>query len=153
MTKRIFKLLILWFIIGAIYYALEGIWHMKVGGYANIVMLPVGGLCGICIGALNQVPRFYNSRVIYQALIGMVIILLIEFLSGVLLNIMLDLNIWDYSDRAFNIMGQICLHYGILWFLISPFAIWLEDTLRYKFWDEGEYYSLLQIYKEFVTLK
>ncbi len=151
--KKIYKILVLWFLIGTIYYALEGIWHIRSGGYANIVMLPIGGLCGICIGSINQIPKFYNLKIIFQCLISTIIVLSIEFISGCILNIWLQLNIWNYSNYAFNILGQICLPYGLLWFIISPFAIWLEDVLRYKFWREGEYYSLLSIYKDLFTLK
>ncbi|MBQ3185904.1 MAG: hypothetical protein IJB54_08000 [Firmicutes bacterium] len=150
--KKVLKVLILWFIMGALYFTLEGFWRIPSGGYANIIMLPIGGLCGILIGSLNQYPRFYNSKVIYQCLISTVIVLLVEFISGCIVNLWLGLNIWDYSHRPLNIMGQVCIQYGLLWFAISPLAIWLEDALRYKLWGEGEYYSISSIYKELLHL-
>lgn len=151
--NRIVKLLILWFIIGMMYFTIEGLWRIPSGGYANIVMLPIGGLCGVLIGSLNQYPKFYNSKIIYQATISTLIVLAIEFLSGIVLNVWLNLNIWDYSEEPLNIMGQICLHYGLLWFLLSPFAIWVEDYLRYLLWDEGEHYSISSIYKDLILLR
>ena len=152
-NSKIFKILLLWLIIGSIYFTLEGFWHIPSGGYANIIMLPIGGLCGICVGTINQIPKFYNMKIIYQSLISTFIILFIEFISGCILNLGLNLDLWDYSNLPFNILGQVCLLYGILWFLISPLAIWLEDYLRYMLWNEGEYYSLLSIYKDLITLK
>lgn len=151
--KRIIKLLTLWAIIGSMYFVLEGIWRIPSGGYANIVMLPIGGLCGVCIGYLNQLPRFYNMKIVYQCCISTCIVTLIEFISGCILNLGLGLNIWDYSHRPFNVLGQICLPYSVLWFLISPIAIWLEDYLRYKLWQEGSYYTLSSIYKDLITFK
>lgn len=53
-----------------------------------------------------------------QCLIGTLITLVIEFVSGYILNIKLGLDIWDYSSIPFNLMGQICLPYGILWFFL-----------------------------------
>lgn len=151
--KRMTKLLVLWFLIGALYFVLEGIWRIPSGGYANIVMLPIGGLCGLCIGAINQIPKFYNMKIFWQSFLSMLIVLLIEFVSGCILNLWLGLNIWDYSHRPMNLMGQVCLSYGLLWFAIAPAAIWLEDFLRFKLWGEGEYYSLKHIYKELLTGK
>lgn len=151
--KKLVKVLILWAIIGSMYFVLEGLWHIPSGGYANIIMLPIGGLCGICIGAINQIPKFYNMRIVFQSLLSTIIVLTIEFLSGCILNLGLGLNLWDYSLYPFNILGQVCLHYGVLWFLISPFAIWIEDRLRYILWKEGSPYTLLSIYVDLITFK
>ena len=54
--KKLLKVLILWAIIGSMYFILEGIWHIPSGGYANIIMLPIGGLCGIFAGYAGAVP-------------------------------------------------------------------------------------------------
>lgn len=147
------KVFVLWAIIGAVYFVLEGIWHIPSGGYVNIIMLPIGGLCGVCIGAINQIPKFYNMRVVFQCIISTVIVLVIEFVSGMILNVGFGLDIWNYSDQPFNLLGQICLYYGVLWFFLSPAAIWLEDYLRYKLWGEGTPYTLISIYIELVLLK
>lgn len=151
--KQNLKVLVLWFLLGSAYFVIEGIWHIPSGGYANIIMLPIGGLCGICIGAINQIPKFYNMKILYQSIISTIIILGVEFLSGCILNIWLGLGIWDYTDLPLNILGQVCPLYGILWFLLSPLAIWLEDYLRYKLWDEGEYYTISSIYGDLITFK
>ena len=149
--KKLLKILGLWFIIGCVYYFLEGVWHIPSGGWANIAMMPIGGLCGVLIGALNQKPAFYNKTVLCQCVISTCIVVAIEFLSGLILNVWLGLDVWDYSDKPLNLLGQICLPYSMLWFILSPTAIWLEDALRYKLYGEGEYYCLLSIYKELLT--
>ncbi|MCL2772201.1 MAG: putative ABC transporter permease [Oscillospiraceae bacterium] len=146
---KLFRVLILWFFMGMIYLTIEGIWR----GWTNIVMLPIGGLCGIAIGEINQMPLFYKSKMVWQSLIGAVIVLAVEFVSGCILNIWLGLGIWDYTGKFGNIYGQICIQYAILWFLLMPFAIWVEDYLRWLFWREGKPYNLLSIYKELFTLK
>ncbi len=120
-------------------------------------MLPVYGLCFVAVGAINQIPAFYKLSMRLQALIGAVIVLIIELISGCILNIGFGLGIWDYSQMPLNVAGQICLLYGILWFLLMPLAIWLEDRLnmiRYKVvggerpqWD----YTLRAAYKELLT--
>ena len=151
--KRWARLLTLWFIMGALYYVLEGLWRIPQGGYANIVMLPIGGLCGIAVGSINQIPRFYRLPVILQSLIGAAMVLAVELAAGIILNVWLGLGIWDYSGLPWNLLGQICLPFALLWLLLMPFAIWLEDTLRWGFGWNGRRYSLWSIYKEFFTFK
>ena len=80
------RFLILWMITGMLYYTVEGIWRIGNGGWANIVMLPIGVLCGVLVGSLHKIPRFYSMRVITQALLGTCIVLTIELLTGIVLN-------------------------------------------------------------------
>ena len=151
--NKIFKVLTIWFVLGMIYFVIEGLWRIPKGGYANIVMLPIGGFCGLIVGSINQMPMFYKMVVWKQAVIGTVLTLIIEYITGYILNIKLGLEIWDYSNMALNLNGQICLEFGIIWFLIMPTAIWLEDWIRWKFWKEGELYSLKTIYFNFIFQK
>ena len=148
-NEKLIRIFILWFCLGMIYLTIEGFWR----GWTHIVMLPIGGFCGIAIGAINQHPWFYKSKVVWQALIGTVIVLVVELLSGLVVNVWLGMGIWDYTGQFGNIAGQICVQYGILWFFLIPFAIWMEDYLRWVFWQEGEPYSVLSIYKELFTFK
>ena len=151
--SRVFKILSIWFIFGMCYFTLEGIYRIPKGGFANIIMLFIGGLCGVLIGSINQFPKFNNMAVWKQAAIGTVLTLIVEYASGYVLNIKLGLNIWNYSDMHFNIKGQICLEFALIWFLLMPIAIWLEDYIRFKFWEEGYEYSLKDIYIKFIRLK
>ena len=57
-------------------------------------------------------------------------------MAGVVLNLELDLAIWDYSTMPFNIMGQICLPFSIAWYGLSGVAIVFDDFLRW--WLFGE---------------
>jgi len=146
---KITRVLILWLCIGMIYLTIEGLWR----GWTNITMLPIGGFCGIAVGAVNQSKTFYKCKIVWQSFIGAVIVLAVEFISGCILNIWLGLDIWDYTGKFGNIMGQICLPYAALWFLLMPFAIWTEDYLRWVFWKEANPYTVLSIYKELFTFK
>jgi len=167
MKVNLKKILLVWFILGMIYLSIEILWR----GITHPVMLIVGGLCGLLVGSVNQIPKFYNSKIIIQSLIGAIIVLFVELIAGIILNIHLNLGIWDYSNLPFNILGQICIHYGLLWMLLMPFAIWIEDTLQwciywyfcYIYEDRKnkiipieptiELYSLKDIYLDFVQLK
>ena len=124
------KILTLWAALGVMYVAMETVFR----GYSHPSMLIVGGLCGVLVGAINQHPRFYNAPVVLQSAVGAVIVLVVEFLAGCVLNLWLGLDVWDYTGQPGNILGQVCPLFGLLWFLIMPLAIWAEDTARWFIW-------------------
>jgi uncharacterized membrane protein len=79
-----------------------------------------------------------------QSLIGAGIITGAELVTGIIVNIWLGLNVWDYSAIPTNIMGQICLPFSLLWVLLSGVAIVLDDYVRFWFFgEEKPHYSLL----------
>lgn len=107
-------------------------------------MFVVGGLCFILVGLLNEEYR-WDMPLLKQMFVSAIIITMIEFEAGVILNVGYKLNIWDYSDMPFNIWGQVCLPYAILWFFLSLPAIVLDDYLRYWIFGEKKpHYTLLK---------
>lgn len=87
------------------------------------------------IGMLNEIFK-WNDPIWLQMLCGSFIITLNEFFTGIIVNLILKWNVWDYSDIPLNIMGQICIPFMILWFILSYFAIIIDDYLRWKYFDE-----------------
>jgi hypothetical protein len=151
--RKAARLFALWFLLGEQYFILEALYRaaFKHGERAHIAMLAVGGLCCVAVGCINQIPRFYNAPVWIQASIGTAATLCIEFLSGYILNIRLGLGIWDYAGLPGNVAGQICIPFAVVWFLLMPFAIWLEDATRWGFGWDGKSYSITSIYRDLVT--
>ncbi|WPC40610.1 putative ABC transporter permease [Clostridium sp. JS66] len=141
------KDLLLIFIMGALYMVLEGVWR----GWTHISMLVVGGLAAFLIGRLNQHPKFYDRKMWQECVIGTLIILILEFTSGMILNVWLGLGIWDYLNEPFNLYGQICLPYVVLWFFLVPFCVFVDDYLRYKLFGEKKPEGLLKNYKDMAT--
>lgn len=143
---------VLWVLGGLVYYPMEGLFHIITnGGWAWVGMVVIGGLCFVLVGAMNQRRWFYTAPMWYQCLAGTIVILLVEFVSGCILNLWLGLRIWDYSRLPLNVCGQICLPFAALWFLLVPVAVWLEDQLRARLWHEGKRYTLGSIYRELFT--
>ena len=99
-------------------------------GYSHISMLFAGGICFILIGLLNEVFP-WNMALLSQMVISAGIITVVEFLVGLIVNVWLKLNVWDYSNMPYNFMGQICLLYTNIWFFLSLPAILFDDYLRY----------------------
>ena len=136
--KLLLKNTILCFIGGAIYYLIEIAWR----GYSHWTMYLLGGFCFLCIGLINEILT-WKIKFWKQALLGAVVITALEFFTGCVVNLLLNWNVWDYSNVRFNLLGQICLPYAILWFPLSAAGIILDDWLRhFLFKEEKPHYFL-----------
>ena len=124
----VFEYLFLLILGGVIYYGIEVLWR----GYSHIAMFFVGGMCFILIGLINEVID-WNMVFWKQMVIGDLCVLTLEFAFGVIFNIILKQNIWDYSNLPFNLFGQICLPFAILWLPIVAIAIVLDDWVKFLF--------------------
>lgn len=142
--KQWLKIFILFLIGGFIYVAIE----LGFRGHSHWTMFLLGGLCFILIGGLNNyIP--WEMSIIKQGVIGALIVTSLEFIFGLVLNLYLNLGIWDYSNMPFNILGQICLPFSIAWFFLSLVAIFVDDWLRYVlFKEERPHYHLFTVCKE-----
>lgn len=119
------KEVILLLIGGLVYMGIEILWR----GYTHWTMGIVGGLCFVLIGLINELFN-YEMPIEYQAIISAVIVTVVEFISGMIINVRLGWNVWDYSNLPLNICGQVCLLFSVLWLFLSIVAIGLDDIVR-----------------------
>jgi uncharacterized membrane protein len=129
--KQLLKYFVLLITGGIIYYIIELLWR----GYSHWTMAIVGGICFILVGTINE---FYtwDMALVSQMFLSAIIITGMELIAGIMLNIFIGLDIWDYSNLPYNILGQICLLYTNIWFLLSLPAILLDDYIRYRWLSE-----------------
>ena len=136
---RAIRPLILFVIGGLLYLLIE----LAFRGHTHWTMFFVGGLCFVLVGAINEVIPWETSFIL-QCVIGGVIITAVEFVSGCIINLWLGWAVWDYRDMPFNLLGQICLPFSLLWVLISAVAIVVDDYVRYYlFGEERPRYKLI----------
>lgn len=137
--KSVIKMLILFLTGGLIYFALE----MLFRGRSHWTMIVVGGICFLICGGINEIFT-WEMPLIWQGIISALIITIIELIAGCIINIQMNLNVWDYSDLPFNLYGQICLLFSLLWGLLGMVAVVVDDYLRYYFWKEKKpYYKII----------
>ena len=129
--KPYHKEIILGFIGGLLYIGIELIWR----GFSHWTMFALGGLCFVRLGRINEVIP-WNMPLWQQMLIGTAVITGLEFITGCIVNLWLGWGVWDYSNVPFNLLGQICLPYTVLWTPISLAGIILDDHLRYWLFKE-----------------
>lgn len=136
--KYIIKNLILFSTYGILYVMIEILFR----SYSHWSMFLLGGLCGIIIGSLNEWYP-WEMPLWKQIMIGEFVVLSLEFLTGCIVNLWLGWNIWDYSSLPFNLLGQICLLFAILWMPLVLITIILDDYLRYLWFNEEKPHYIL----------
>lgn len=137
LSKELIQHIILFLTGGFIYVCMELGWR----GYSHWTMFILGGLCFVIVGSLNEYAlKHYklDLPLAPQMIVGGLIITLLEYITGYIVNIKLGWNVWDYSDRPFNLDGQICLGATILWILISLLIIVIDDYMRYKLFGDAK---------------
>lgn len=129
--KNVVKEMILLITGGFSYMLIEILWR----GRTHWSMGIVGGLCFVIIGLLNE-SYTYAESMERQAVKSAIIITVIEFVAGCIINLKLGWDVWDYSNLPFNLLGQVCILFMILWIFLAIPAIYLDDWFRYIWWGE-----------------
>ena len=133
------KHFILFGIGGITYLIIELLWR----GSSHWSMFFLGGVCFLVVGLINEKSRG-NIPLLLQMLVSTIIITTLEFITGYIVNIRMGLNVWSYYDLSYNIMGQVCLLYSILWFFLSFLCILADDWLRHiLFGEERQKYRII----------
>ena len=109
---------------GIIYNLIELAWR----GYSHWSMTVAGGICLLLIHMINQ--KLHDKSLLLRYLTGCVIITVVEFVAGIIVNVVFKLYVWDYSAIPGNIMGQICPLFSFFWFLITIPACLVSDASR-----------------------
>lgn len=127
--KRIRENTFLFIIGGGLYSLLEVLYR----GFTHWTMTITGGACLILMYRADM--KFETSRLWKKCLIGSGIITSLEFIVGCIVNRIFKLDVWDYSKSPFNVLGQICLPFSFIWFLISAPVVYLSKYIKYKIFD------------------
>ncbi|GLC79186.1 hypothetical protein [Lacrimispora brassicae] len=90
--KQLFKYVFLWFVGGLIYIGME----LAFRGYSHWTMFALGGVCFVCLGLINELIP-WEMPLYQQMLLGDVIVTILEFITGYIVNIKLGWGIWNYS--------------------------------------------------------
>lgn len=99
-------------------------------GYTHWTMALTGGIVLTILYAVNSRR---TMTLIKSCFVGAVIITFIEFTVGVFVNLVMGWNVWDYSMVPMNFLGQICLPFSGIWFLLCIPAYFLCYAIRNKF--------------------
>ncbi|SDB14719.1 Putative ABC-transporter type IV [Ruminococcaceae bacterium FB2012] len=100
-------------------------------GFSHITMALLGGMSMIVIHLLNDDRRRGGSVIVLLG-ISTAFITSCELLAGEILNVYMEMHIWNYSGQPLNFDGVICPRYTGCWLLLSAFAMIVDDLMRRK---------------------
>lgn len=110
------------------YVGLELLWR----GRSHSSMFLAGGSSFLLLGRLGQA----TERSAVRALGGAGIITGVELAAGLLFN--RGYRVWDYRQLPYNLRGQICLPYSLLWVPVGQAGIWIYGILDRLFPEKAQ---------------
>ena len=105
-VQRIWENAVVFYLGGMFYCTVELLWRQWTHGS----MFLLGGLCFWTVSSLGRRVRM---PLLAQMALGACIVTFFEFWTGVLVNRVMHLGVWDYSAAPFNLLGQICLPFTV----------------------------------------
>jgi len=103
-------------------------------GRTHWSMLLAGGLCVLL---LYQISVRSREAFWKKCIMGGAVITTVEFLTGIVVNILLGWRVWNYSNLRANLFGQICLQFSAAWVVLSGLVIWACLTAESMFFGKG----------------
>ncbi len=108
------KAFLIVFLLGGTVYALV---EVLFRGFTHWSMFLAGGL--IFYVLFRLFAALGQGRLLRKCVLGCAVITTAEFLVGAVVNLLLQMRIWDYSGFPMNLFGQICPSFSAGWFFLS----------------------------------
>lgn len=137
--KRLSEYGFLWLLGGSFYYSFEIIFR----GFSHWSMFVLGGLCMVFFAFQGQAMHWREPMWI-QVIRCTIFVTAGEFITGILVNKWFGLEVWDYSDQPFQVLGQVCLPFAVIFSGLCAVGIILSGyLLHWIFRDEKPVFHVL----------
>lgn len=127
-SKRVSEIVFLIAAGGSIYYLIE-IWFR---GFSHWTMFVLGGVTLTFCSFQGEVMHWSEPMWI-QIIRAVLFLTSLEFVTGIICNKWLKIGIWDYRDQPFQLCGQICLPFVVMFSGLLCLRSCLEE------WCSGVY--------------
>lgn len=107
---------------GLLYGGIELLWR----GWTHWSMVLCGGLCFCLMYLISAL----DMGILKKCVLSAAGICTVEFFTGCLVNLGLGWQVWDYSQLPYNLLGQICPQFFLLWLALSVPGLALCSLLR-----------------------
>ncbi len=77
--------------------------------------------------------KFKDKHIIYKSLLCALTVTAVELTFGIILNLILKLDVWDYTNIPLNFLGQICLPFTLVWGVLGFVFLPLAEYINLKF--------------------
>ncbi len=129
--KRLSEYGFLWLLGGSFYYSFEILFR----GFSHWSMFVLGGLCMVFFAFQGQAMHWREPMWI-QVMRCTIFVTAGEFITGILVNKWFKLEVWDYSDQPFQVLGQVCLPFAVIFSGLCAVGIVLSGYLLHWIFRE-----------------
>lgn len=129
--RKYYKFIFFWLLGGSIYYFFEIIFR----GFSHWSMFILGGMCLAFFYYQGKLMKWKESLV-KQTIRCMVFVTAMEFITGIIVNKYWGMDVWDYSEMPFQLFGQICLPFAMIFGGLSVMGIIMSGYMAYWFFGE-----------------
>ena len=116
---------VIFFTVGGAGYALIELMYR---GRTHWTMIIAGGICFVICSLIAE--RFREKPLLCKAFLCAISVTAVELIFGIIFNLILKMNVWDYSKCPFNFLGQICPLFSLLWGALGCIFIPLADIMN-----------------------
>lgn len=132
------------FVYSILGYVLEMIFGFAIGanspesGVLYGPWTPIYGIASVFIIVISDrlfknlhLPRWIETIIV--VLVLMVVLSALEWLGGVLIELIFGFSFWDYSDSKFNLGKYVCLEFALIWSVLSLIFIYVINPFFEKY--------------------
>ena len=130
--KRIIEYIFLVLLGGSLYYAFE----VAFRGFSHWTMFLLGGLCLWFCTWQGMVTK-WEDPLWRQVVRCIFFVTCCEFITGIIVNKWMHWAVWDYSDQPFQLCGQICVPFMIIFSALCVLGIFLGGYLMHFIFHES----------------
>lgn len=112
-------------------------------GFLNGPLCPVYGI-GVTVVVMLMRP--FEEHLIFLYVLSAILVTVLEWLTGFLLEVLFHHKWWDYSEMPLNLNGYVCLPFSLLWGAACVFIVKVLHPLIF------DAYSLLPLWVGIVIL-
>jgi uncharacterized membrane protein len=105
----------------------EGVLESRLG----LLYLPLRPIYGVGGVACTVLLHRFMQEPILVFLWGMLICSVVEYVASFVMEKAFSTVTWDYSDKALNLHGRICLQYSCCWGLLALLVLYVLDRFLY----------------------
>ncbi len=86
----------------------------------------------------SKIAEKCRKKVVWKGLFCALSVTAIEFLFGVVFNLVFKMGVWDYSELPFNILGQVCPLFSLAWWGLALAVLPLAEYMNNWFSEAAD---------------
>lgn len=152
LTTDIYSLLFYFVFYSFLGWVIEGLYNFIICGSFSkdgFLIGPFKPMYGFAMTIMVVLYK-YNSNFWFLSIMSIIVPSTIEYISGFLLDHLLELKYWDYTDIPLNINGYVCITFSAFWIILIFIALYLLHPIIFNIYMRGLH--MFNLVSVFLTL-